>query len=399
MSRQYFRKYVPETSLASTGDISGQVVFNVTTGKNDTANLANGHSFFVIKSTLTRGDDTLMTDGVGCYRAWNWPAGLFTTAREKINGSTFNITNHFAVADSMLKRQRYSKDYMDTVGQLMSLNSDTERLDEAKATKTIDTIFVPACLSSFQIGELLPSTNLRLEFDVDSNWKKRVVESAAAKEVGTSNTTYKVLVSSIELYVLITENAQSVPQKVTHPYKLVEFKTELKGLVGVSSVNEVVKVDPSVVSVMYSLYNNDVNSDTRYAATKFEPGTAFDSLINQYIRYDGRLYPENMNNTLLNGTEEKTGYKLATYMNLVHNQLLWNGSGYEGDSLFEAYGRYYHVDLQKDPSSQAQEVNVIMNFSAAVTCSLAVVSSSTYELTVAYDDNGNMSGAPIKDYK
>jgi hypothetical protein len=161
---------------------------------------------------------------------------------------------------------------------------------------------------------------------------------------------------------------------------------------------------------MYALQHLNSQSSTAYSCTKFQPefevtdaaGTvakknAYKVLNNQYMVYNGFNYPHNMNNCVYNGTTEVSGYKLSTYMNLVFNGLLWNGSGYEGYDLFnEIYGRYYTYDVEKDASVQATSANINMSFKETVNATLIALSSNTFTLTVAYDEFGNVSGTPLK---
>jgi hypothetical protein len=87
-------------------------------------------------------------------------------------------------------------------------------------------------------------------------------------------------------------------------------------------------------------------------------------------------------------------------MNLIYNGLLWNGSGYEGYTLFDTtYGRYYVYDVEKDASVQATDANINMTFSATVDCVLVVTTSNTFKLSVAFDQFGNISGTPVKEIK
>lgn len=412
MSRQYFRKFMPEQSINST-DLSTTVAFNINSGKNDLMHFSNGRAFLLIKSTLARGD-SLTTAAGNVRRTWNWPAGLFQTTREKLNGSTFAIVNNFTQTDSIVKRQRYSKSYLDTVGQLMGLNSDAERTTEKTNFRTVDTVFVPACMSTFGIRDLQPSSSLRLEFDRNPNYRTSCCENTTVGtniDVGTSNTTYQFNIDSIELYVLVTEAATDIPRGVSS-YELVEFKSQLISKDFASSVNEIVKVEPSVVSVFYALQHRDALSTTRWSPTKFQPfvvggvaatDNAYNKMTQQYLKYNGIMYPENTNDFLRSTTDAETGYKLSFYMNLVYNQLLWNGSGAEGYDLFKStdatgYGPYFAFDLEKDASVQATDVNIVMKFSPGTVSesTLVVVSSNTFTLQVAYDDNGNMTGMPVK---
>lgn len=416
MSRQYFRKFMPEQSINPAAKLSTTVAFNINSGKNDLMHFSNGRAFLLIKSTLMRGDSTSNNQIVAgdVRRTWNWPAGLFQTSREKLNGSTFSIVNNFTQTDSILKRQRYSKAYLDTVGQLMALNDDLERTAEKNDFRTVDTVFIPACMSTFGIKDLQPSSSLRLEFDTNTNYRTSCVEHKDVGdeiEHGVGNDKYWFNIDSIELYVLVTESAVDAP-KGTYAYDLVEFKSQIFSKDFGTSVNEIVKVEPSVQSIFYALQHKDALSTTRWSPTKFQPfstnddndysNNAYNKLKQQYIRYNGINYPENMNDFSRDGTDTETGYKLGFYMNLIYNELLWNGSGSEGYNLFKSsaptgYGPYFAFDLEKDASVQATDVNIVMKFEPGVTnTSMIVVSSNTFTLQVAYDDNGNLSGVPVK---
>lgn len=404
-TKKYLRRFTPEQSING-GDLGTTVTFNVTNGKNDYMYWSKGQSFLVIKSTHTRSGGSLINNTNPTRRTWNWPAALFTTVREKMNGATYGVVNNFTQADSILKRQRYSNDYYQTVGSLMGLNSDADRLVESQAFKTMETIFIPSALSTFQIDELQPSSAVRLEFDIDrTSYRNSCIESTTVGTPRTLGTDYVFEINSIELYVMVAEGAADLMVERSFPYNLVEYKTLVKAIDS-PSITENIKVEPSLVSVMYGLQHLNSQSSNAYSATKFQPVTtgagtpnAYSVLNKQYLKYNGVNYPEGLS-TFVNNADEVSGYKLSTYMNLIYNGLLWNGSGYEGYNLFsDAYGRYFVYDVEKDASVQATDATINMDFNQSVDCRLVVTTSNTFVLSVAYDKFGNISGTPIKDVK
>lgn len=412
MSRKYFKRFSPEQTITSEGVLGTTVAFNVFTGKNDVARMNKGQAFFVIRSSLAS-SAAYNAVSTTLRRTYNYQSAIFSTAREKINNGGFTVINNFAHTDTTLKRQRYSKDYLDTVGHLMALNSDAAREAEAAAFVDTDHVWIPSCLSSFQIDELLPSTNLRLEFDVNSSaYKTSCCENIDPTDAAVVDADVHFKITQIELYILIEENAMDTPVNKTHTYNLAEYKTILKNVSG-PDVREVIKVDPSVVSITYALQHKDAMSNTHYSPTKFEPiylhtpavaggaaavyHNAYDDLRNQYLTYNNVNYPENMNNCVLSTTQD-IGRKLSVYMNLAYNGLLWNGSGYEGyDNFNTQYGRYFTYDLEKDASVQVTDATIQMNFNGSIDCKLVCVTSNTFKLTVAYDAYGNMTSAPLKE--
>lgn len=395
-SRKYFKKYSPEVALSQTGDIGSSVNFNIDVGKNDTAYPSNGNAFFVFKSTLSAGANTANAPA-DTYRAWNWPASVITTAREKMNGTIIATVNDFTRTDSILKRNKYSDTYLSTVGQLMALDDDTSRGEDATAFRTVDTIFVPSCLATFNVDKLHPGTNLKIEFDVDNiGYHKKCIKSNADRTHGVG-AYYLFNITSIELYILIEENSSDMLKSTTVPYSMIEYKTNMRPINNTEVVHEIIKVEPSVISVMYGLQENNADTNNLISSTDFST-TLYNFLTNQYVTYNGFHYPENMNDCKFEANVQEYGFKLSSFMNLAYNGLLWNGSGYEGYSKFSTErGRFYLYDLEKDASVQATDLSIHMRFSAPQSGSLCTVTSNSFVCTVTYDDFGNMIGTPIKE--
>lgn len=395
-NRKHFRKFSPEVAISGSV-IPSTIAFNLNVGKTDIYRMKHGQAFFVIKSTLSDGVNTANAPANDTCRAWNWPAAIFSTAREKWNNGTVTIVNDFARTDSILKRQKYSDSYLSTVGELMALNSDTDRRTETTSFRTVDTIFVPDCLSSFQ-NDLQPGTNLRIELDVPQNaYKKACVYSSGANRDEGAGQYYKFDISDIDLYVLVEENVADTLRSTTYHYNMLEYKTQKKPIINAQVVNETIRVEPSVLTVMYGLQEQGSGSDTRYTPTDFKTAS-YNALENQYIVFNGINYPENMNDCKFTAAVQETGFKLSAYMNLLYSGLAWNGSGYEGYTKFKTErGRFYTYDLEKDASVQATDLQIKLKFGASQNVDLYTVSVNSFKLTVSYDEFGNMLGTPIKD--
>lgn len=374
MSRQYFKKVQPQGSISP---LPSTLVYDFNLAKNDLSYFENGRAFFHAKITLTDSTGNLITAN-GKYLRWNPLAAIFNTARTKINGSLVETVNNFAQCDSLVKRlSGYSEDWLNTTGKLMGLDNNDSRQASAKAFKIQDLVFKPSCMSLFNIETLAGGNNIRIELDV-SNINKCVV-----------GTDCKVSLDMFDLYIFTEENSISYVDSKEVTMELKEYKCELVPYIGVSSLNQLVKVEPTVNQITYALQLKD---DT----TIFDNGK-FGNISTTYVSYNNVNYPPNMN--VFNNTAniENTGFKLATVFDLITTGSFFNNSGYEGETYMGQLGSYIVHELSNDSNSIATSANIYVNFKDADTTGgmLVIMSSNTYSLKLSYDSYGN-GAAPVK---
>lgn len=376
MSRAYFRKV---QILGSISPLPSTLVFEFTVGKNDRVDMSK--SFFVLKDTFTLSNNSLINNA--SYRVWNHPACLFRTVREKINNATICVTNNYAQTDSLVKRNLYSKQFLDTTGTLMGLSDNASRDATAKAFKTVDTVFVPSAFALWNLENdsyLQPGTNVRLELDTAPELSTCVVTATAFSN-------YKYNVDNFDLYLYTEENVQSFPENGSATYKMREYKTELYPF-NASSVSQNVMVEPSVDEFVYTFQD---------AGSKPSIFDGKDSaLSNHYLNFNNQNYPLSQHNFVVTTNGEDSGRRLALYMNLLQNDLIDNVAGYEGTAIQSVYGQLYLNDLEKDASVVASQAQVNCSFKTVQNTQLVTMSSNTFDLVVNYDAYGNISGMPVK---
>lgn len=378
MSRMYYKKVSPLGSISPS--LPSQLIYEFESGKNDLYHMKDGKSFFLPKTDLNVGGNKVASNE-NFRRTWNFCSALFTTAREKWNGKLVTTVNDFPQADSAQKRNFFSKQYLDTIGAYMSLDSDTSRLAESRAFKIVDGVYVPYNLKCFQT-DIKGGTKVRLEFDFVNN-----IKQAVEGTTGNRTDSFNFSLSSIDLYILVEENAESVQSGTVLYSGLKEYTCEIIP-VNSSVVNHTFKVQPSVKNIYYALQDNDVKTDITKSITKFT-SSAQNAITNHYIKYNSQNYPENQMPTVVNSDEE-TGVKLASYMNLINNGLIDNVAGSEGLENYKAYGKFFLHEIEKDVSVIQTSADIQIQFSSSQTCSLCIFTVHTVDLATTYDTNGNV---------
>jgi len=390
-SRSYFKRIVPVQNLnteSSQGPVS-TVQFKFSIGKSDTINFQK--SYFIIRDKLTKVDGSLIDTDI--WRTFNHCASLWTTTREYMNNSLLNSLTEVGQADTIIKRQNYSKAFKDTLGELVSLDSDDNKIANSKYVKQAEHAWRPSALALFQI-EKCYSSDIEIQLDFNTNYKYAAIESKVAKTPGTD---YTYHVNNIELFVLVNENDVDVPVNEVKTYNLQEVKCLKKQVAQNSSeFLELVKCEPSVQSIVYALQSSSVQSSTLVSPTKFKN---LDLINNTYITYGGQIYPMNQYVSQFLPGDKEIGFKIANYINNISNGKLFESAGGEGSwwEYKNVYGAYWLYQIENDPSqiNTNIEVRIVFNTSVSNTDFYAVVSNG-FNLSVAYDQNGNPSGVPAK---
>lgn len=409
-SRCYFKRITPTSvvlSSSSTGSpgnnraqappSQAQFIFSV--GKNSYADMTK--SFFLLTDRLRKNDGNKIDTNI--YRVFNHPATLFSTHREFVNNSLVCSVNQFTQVDTLLKRNidTYSKNFKETIGELFSLESDSQKIASAKDKLEYQYIFKPDASSLFQISELY-SGEYKIEQDIQQDFFRRAIDTPTNVAEGAS---YLYDIVSYDLYVYIVEDAVDYPTgNVSY------FVQEPRGFtknIGPDSTNEniVIKVEPSIKSLLYALQVKDSASDTSKELTKFIQGSSgsalfLDRLQNQYIVYNGEnIVSTNRNQSQLN-TNQELGHKYQAYINSIFNKSAHSpcGSAETWNEYKNVYGAYYHYQIPNDAANINQQLDIYLEFQTGATCDIYATLLHTAKISINYDANGNIVGSVQKLY-
>lgn len=394
--RSYYKRVAPVQNInTENGQPVSTLQWKFSIGRNDTANMQK--SYFLIRDKLQTGDNQLIVSDI--WRTYNHCATLFTTSREYINNSLLNSLTEVAQADTLIKRQNYSQAWRDTLGELVSLDSDESKRASSRYLKTQEFCWKPSAMSLFQIDKLF-SCDVEVQLDFNTNFRTSAVESSVspAPVVGTGSNNYKYDVNSIELYVLVNENDVDAPSNEVKTYTLQEVKCLKKQVSDNSSeFLEIVKCEPSVQSIVYALQPRTVQSTVAESPCKF--ADSLDKITNTYITYNGQIYPMNQYTSNFSQGNQETGYKIASYINNLQNGKVFESAGGESTwfSYKNVYGAYWLYLIENDPSVLATQIETRIVFNTQVSnLDFYAVVSNGYQLSVAYDGNGMPSGVPAK---
>ena len=154
-------------------------------------------------------NETLLRDTSGIYPAFNIGAQFWTTYSHQINNIVVDRADQLSQTDTCAKRLFVADDARKTWGQVSCLepNRTTRLLNSGydvsgyNAGSVINDIVWRPSLGLFATGEYIPPTARHLlEFVVDANWKRKVVEATLSNVAPDVSTGYKVEVQEIIFY-------------------------------------------------------------------------------------------------------------------------------------------------------------------------------------------------------
>ena len=222
-------------------------------------------------------NETLLTDTSGIYPAFNIGAQFFSTYSHQVNNVVIDRADQLSQTDTCAKRLFASNEARKTYGSVSCLEpSRRQRLYYSgfdasghNAGSGINDIIWKPTLGLFATGDYVPPTAKHiLEFVVDSNWKRKVVESIYANVAPDTSTGYKVEVQEVIFYACMLSGDVPAPNG-NHFIQFGASECQLQALTSTTN-NLFFSLKPSTNKITAFVQSSLVGSNTLYSSGRFD---------------------------------------------------------------------------------------------------------------------------------
>ena len=355
-------------NISGAGVISGQVVFDISTGKGEYLDLFKTH--IQLAYTTTEGAGNLFTWSLGDSPL----ANLFARGQLYINGKKVASSQNWTQDSILSKRVSFSRDYNASVNDIPFVAQKAANA-AGVAVPYIDTEYLDALFIRDESCIIPPNCNIRLLLDIDPTYEEKMALRVRNVIVGT------MAIQQIRMIAYTVIKPEAVPSE--YNINLITLNSFLSS-VAQTNENRQYQVSPTIVksaiTFLSTLYNTAGQANKIYAGNLFKyandvlatgsPGTR--GLTALTFKLNNITIP----NSQWNFNE---GYREA-YINYVNETGgISDSAGKETFAEWLAYGPIYVANVVKPESDKSNSLQI--------NASLAAAGAATFMITTAFEQN------------
>lgn len=318
------------------------------------------------------------------------------------------------IHDTMKKRLKYSKSYLNSLFSASNWKSRAERIaDCAGSTGTTGAKKTWDWKLNDLLGpmdKILPPGQYTWKFTVDNNYNKKVLESGGklSATVGEACTfpddNVKLLMNDIKLYLYVVEDLSQQLAGKEIQFNFIDSEVLEQSLIGTNDT-KAFQVKPTTKRLSFAMQSASTTSSFYYSSTDFNAKNALPASqatlptnqtdLNQklemfLLQYAGEYYPEENWKQEEDTTKQIYSRLLYYTMNMAADKDLNQGGSSESFTEWQA-SRMYSFKINKRDDDVSREVNLkVLNSDMSGTNAILM---SEYEkrFVITYNREGVVS--------